>query len=646
MNGRLHGAALGALAVVLLVLAGFGVTSARRTDVATKRALTSVAVSDLYQHARFAVAQEESLERKYRLEPGVSARANFDQAVRDLDRALGQAAALGTAQDRARSAHLHSLHLAYLREVKRMFLAVDAHDDARVLGIDAQADPRFDALEDGIDAISDQHSAAATRGLHALRGTERSVLTATPIVFAVGLLLLAICTFLLVELNRRLARHARESEHAALHDALTGLANRTLFAQRLTGAVAAASRDQTLFSVLMIDLDRFKEINDTLGHTTGDRLLREIGPRLTSILRDEDTVARLGGDEFALLLPTARAAQAKEVASRALAVLRQPFTIAGLTVTVDASVGIVTYPTHGDDAETLLQRADIAMYLAKGRGRGDALYDPAADPYDPERLLLIGDLRRAVADDELELHYQPKYATGDMTVAGVEALVRWRHPERGLLAPGEFIALAEHTGLIRPLTTLVLRKAARQARAWQDAGHDIPVAVNLSVANLLDSDLVTDVSRILAAERLAPERLELEITESTVMTDPDRAIARLEQLAAMGIRLAIDDYGTGHSSLAYLRRLPVHELKIDRSFVRDLAVGGEDLQIVRSTIELGHNLGLRVVAEGVEDAESLALLQELRCDLAQGFHLARPAPADDVTLQLDGGQAASSATSS
>jgi diguanylate cyclase (GGDEF)-like protein len=423
--------------------------------------------------------------------------------------------------------------------------------------------------------------------------------------------------------------HAEEGvRHQALHDALTGLPNRVLFSDRLEHTIKAARRDPAPFSVLMLDLNRFKEINDTLGHSIGDQVLREIGPRLTPLLRPRDTLARLGGDEFMLLLPSAGSEEAEEVADRILAAMREPFALGTLTVTVDASVGIVNYPTHGEDAETLVQRADIAMYLAKERGGGAVLYDPAEDPYDPDRLTLIGDLRDAIRDGKLELYYQPQFSTPDLHLIGVEALVRWQHPIRGLLAPGDFVPLAEHTGLIRPLTLEVLRKAARQWCAWHRLGIEVTVGVNLSVANLLDDQFIDDLGRILTEEQMSAECLVLEITESTVMTDPNRTIAMLERLAAMDISLSVDDYGTGHSSLAYLRRLPVHELKIDRAFVQHLAVDHQDVQIVRSTIDLGHSLGLRVVAEGVEDARSLALLQHHACDVVQGFYLGRPVPPD------------------
>ena len=627
--------ALGGLAVVLLVLAVFGVSSALRTDHATKRVSVSSKLSDAYQRARFAVGEEESLERKYRLEPGPEVRAKYDGAARELEVALRDVARIGTREDRALTGRLLDVHRSYLGAIGAMFAAVDARDTKRVLAIDSgQVDPRFGAIEEQVAHAARAHQQVAARDLRGLRSTERSVLTTTPLIFALGLVLLGFLTVFLARINRQLARQARESEHNALHDALSGLPNRVLFSDRLEHTIAAAGRDPALFSVLMIDLDRFKEINDTLGHSIGDRVLREIGPRLTPILRPGDSLARLGGDEFALLLPAAGTDQAKEVTGRVLEALREPFELGELTVTVDASVGIVTYPIHGTDAETLVQRADIAMYLAKGHGRGEALYDPAEDPYDPDRMMLIGDLRAAISDGELELHYQPKFSTEDLELVGVEALVRWAHPTRGQLPPGDFIPLAEHTGLIRPLTLFVLRQAARQWHVWHQDGLEVTIAVNLSVANLLDNQLIDDVQRILTEERMPAQHLVLEITESTVMTDPHRTIAILERLAAMNIRLSVDDYGTGHSSLAYLRRLPVHELKIDRSFVQHLAVDDQDLQIVHSTIALGHSLGLRVVAEGVEDARALTLLQDHDCDLVQGFHLGRPVPPDALQHQL------------
>ena len=629
MNRRTYRGALAGLAAVIVTLSAFGWWSTVRTSRASAQASAATRLSDVYARARFAVGEEESLERKYRLEPGADVRGKYDRAARELTGALAEIERVGAPPDRALARRLLRTHVRYLGAIERMFAAVDAGDAQRVLDIDAHGvDPLFGTIEEQVSAAAAAHHAVAQRALRELRAIDRFMVTATSVAFAIGLLLLSFFGLLLARVHRALETHAAEREHAALHDPLTGLPNRALFANRLAHAVRAADRDPAPFSVLMLDLDRFKEINDTLGHVTGDRLLQAVGSRLQEALRPGDTVARLGGDEFALLLPSAGCDDAREVAARALAALRAPFELTALTVSVDASIGIVTYPTHGDDADMLMQRVDVAMYLAKGEGGGDRVYDAARDPYDPEQLALAGELRRAIDEDELELHYQPKFDTRTMRLTGVEALARWRHPERGLLGPDQFIALAEHIGVIRGLTLLVLQKATRQLAAWRAAGLDLSVAVNLSVANLLDHGLVDDIAAVLDGAQVPAGRLELEITESMLMTDPERATALLERLAALGIRLSIDDFGTGYSSLAYLRRLPVSEIKIDRSFVRHLAVDDSDAAIVRSTIELSHSLDLQVVAEGVEDARSLERLREFGCDHAQGYHLARPAAAD------------------
>jgi diguanylate cyclase (GGDEF)-like protein len=486
------------------------------------------------------------------------------------------------------------------------------------------------------------------RAISIILGTVRADITRVRSYRRLGLgvgllggLILLVAGGLLLRLSRERDRLGEElraesatNAYNSLHDVLTGLPNRALFSDRLEHQLRSANRDPSPFSVLAFDLDRFKEINDTLGHGTGDHLLREIDSRVRPALRAGDTLARLGGDEFAVLLPAADGDHAARVAGRILSALREPFMLDHLRVSVGASIGIVTFPTHGEDGETLVQRADVAMYLAKGNGLGVSVYDRSADPYNPERLALVGELRSAIAAEELELYYQPLFDTADMHVGAVEALARWCHPTRGMRSPDEFIPIAEQTGLIKPLTLLVTRMAARQCREWNESGLALTVAVNLSAENLLDLELVDDVARILDEERLPAERLEIEVTESMVMVDPERATAQLRRLSAMGIRLAIDDFGTGHSSLAYLRSLPVSDLKIDRAFIRDLATREGDAAIVRSTIELAHQLGLRVVAEGVEDAASLTILQELNCDRAQGFHLCRPAPAEQLLVQL------------
>jgi len=426
-------------------------------------------------------------------------------------------------------------------------------------------------------------------------------------------------------------RQAIMSEHQALHDGLTDLPNRMLFRDRVTQAIAAADRDGHAVAIMIMDLDRFKEINDTLGHHNGDLVLRQVGPRIQDLLRRSDTVARLGGDEFAVLLPSLHASSAgTPVAEKLLEVFQKPFPLQELTLNVEPSVGVAFFPEHGNDVDTLIQRADVAMYVAKKQHRGFEIYSSHQDQYSPGRLALVGELRRAIEEDELVLHYQPKADFRTGRVDSVEALVRWQHPKHGLMPPEEFIPVAEHTGLIRPLTLHILDQAMSQCSAWRALGLRLGIAVNLSVFNLLDLDLPSDVSGLLGTHGLSPSDLTLEITESVIMTDTARSLGALKALKEMGIGLSVDDFGTGHSALAYLKDLPVNELKIDKSFITNMSVNKSDAVIVRSTIDLGRNLGLRVVAEGVEADTVWNQLQALGCDIAQGYYLSRPIPAHAV----------------
>ena len=432
-----------------------------------------------------------------------------------------------------------------------------------------------------------------------------------------------------------------EKEHQAWHDSLTNMPNRLLFGSRLTDGLAAASRKQSVAAVLLIDLDRFKEVNDTLGHQAGDELLRAIGPRIQTAVPDDSTVARLGGDEFAVLLNSISApVEATAIAEAIVEALRQPFTVDHFRLDIEASIGVALYPAHGADADALLQRADVAMYVAKETSRGVELYDPAKDRNSRRRLSLLGDLREALVAGELELHYQPKVELTTGHLRGCEALLRWTHPTHGPVPPAEFIPLAEHTGLIRPLTSFVLAEAVSQIRVWLDAGLDIPVAVNLSARNLHDSHLANEVADLLDRLQVPASYLHLEITESSVMAEPARAERTLRALHGMGIRIAIDDFGTGYSSLAYLQRLPVDELKVDKSFVINMGHNNGAHVIVRSTIDLARNLGLEVTAEGVETPRALALLRAARCDAVQGYLISRPlaAPALEAWVRehLDG----------
>ncbi|MDQ1402814.1 MAG: hypothetical protein QOG03_1130 [Actinomycetota bacterium] len=425
--------------------------------------------------------------------------------------------------------------------------------------------------------------------------------------------------------------------HQAMHDDLTGLPNRACFYDRTDQALRQAARDGTSTAVLLFDLDRFKEINDTLGHKYGDRILCEIGPRIRQGLRDADTLARLGGDEFCVLLPRIDGlGAALEVAERVIGLLEETFDIDGMSLGVDASCGIAIAPDDGDSADLLLQRSDVAMYVAKDSHANVVVYNDALDVNTPARLSLLGELRGAIAQDQLVLYYQPKAALGSCRVEGVEALVRWQHPRLGLIPPDQFIPLAEHTGLVKPLTTWVLGAALSQLRRWRDdALHpELSMAINLSTRSLLDDSFPTEVVTALERWGVPAGLLELEITESAIMADPVRAHRLLTELAAAGVKLSIDDFGTGYSSLAYLKDLPVDQLKIDRSFVSHMHDDPNDAIIVRSVIDLGHNLGLRTVAEGVEDLDTWEQLTTLGCDSAQGYYLAKPMPAASFSAWL------------
>ena len=422
----------------------------------------------------------------------------------------------------------------------------------------------------------------------------------------------------------------REMAHRALHDALTGLPNRALLADRFEQALRAAQRDERPVGLLLVDQDRFKEINDSLGHRFGDGLLVQIGPRLAGVLRDADTLARLGGDEFAVLLPgVGTLADAIGVAEKLQEALIRPFQVDGVDLHVEASIGVVLSGDHGGDAATLMQHADVAMYAAKHRSLGVFAYEPTLDGHGPERLSLLGDLRRALHDHELFLQYQPKVSLSTGEVCGVEALLRWAHPDRGLVAPADFIPLAENTGLIGPLTGRVLDLALGQARRWIEQGRPLQVAVNLSARNLLDDRFDATVADALRRHRVAPELLMLEVTESSIMADPVRAGELLVRLRAQGIAIALDDFGAGYTSLGQLKNLPISELKVDRSFVSTMRSDPSDSLIVRSVIELSHNLGLSAVAEGVENADTMSSLRGFSCDVAQGYHVSEPLSAED-----------------
>ena len=414
-------------------------------------------------------------------------------------------------------------------------------------------------------------------------------------------------------------------QRVATTDELTGLANRERFREVVEARIAAAGPGDA-FTVMLVDLDRFKEVNDTLGHHYGDVLLRDLGPRLASAIGEDGLVARLGGDEFAILPASGSSGPAavEVTVSQLCTTINQPFTVDELSLEVGASIGVARFPDDGSDSHALLRCADIAMYAAKEAQTDFKVYAAEQNQHSVRRLNVLSDVRHALTGDEIVVHYQPIVDLDDRTVKGAEGLVRWQHPEHGLIPPGAFVQTVEQTGLIGPLTRHVLERSIAECAAWRRGGRALSVAVNLSVRNLLDRDLPREIERMLDSFGVPADALQLEITESMIMTDPERALATVSRLSDLGVRLSVDDFGTGYSSLANLRRLPIDELKIDRSFVSPMLQDESDLIIVRSTINLGHDLGLRIIAEGVEDAPTLERLASLGCDLAQGYHLSRP----------------------
>jgi diguanylate cyclase (GGDEF)-like protein len=488
--------------------------------------------------------------------------------------------------------------------------------------------------------------------LHARAPLTRTLREALPYQAFVNLVLLATAPLVAVVMNANSAllvllfafplaatyvnaAMSVQREHQAHHDELTGLSNRKLLIRRTNDALAQAARSQTMVGFLLLDLDRFKEVNDTLGHPVGDRLLRFVAQRLTHSVRPGDMVARLGGDEFAVLLPSVKeASAAREVAARLRAAVAEPIRMDGMSFDIEASVGIALYPDDASGFEVLLQHADVAMYLAKERRSGVERYVADSDRNSPARLALLGDLRRGLDRGELELHYQPKVFLADQQTVGMEALVRWQHPVRGLMSPEEFIPLIEQSYLMRELTARVVDMALRQAALWWEAGMTIQVSLNLAARDVLDNGLADLIGRGLRLHGLPPEALLLEIDERVLTSEPAHAVVTAEVLAALGVSLSLDDFGTGYSSLVRLKRLPVSEVKIDSSFVGRLLHSADDQVIVKSIVDLVSALGIRSVAEGVESAEVAAELVRMGCVAAQGWYFSKPLNSASATAWL------------
>ena len=625
-RGRVAGVGL---VLVLLAVSLFAVWSSAAASDEASRAVAASGLSDDYARAASALNTEEVLEYNYQLDPGAQVRAGHNEAAAALVAALGEVRRVGDANDRALVDRVLVEHRAYLAGMDRLFAAVDRGDKVTVLRVDSdQTEPAFAAIDKAVDeaaAHKRQFALAALANLQRLEALRRRL---TPLVFLTGLVLAVMLASITRKYRRLLDVERARAVHDSLHDPLTGLPNRALLADRCGQVLRADARAGTSAGLLLLGLDRFKEINGTLGHHYGDELLTQVGARLTGAVRGVDTVARPGGDEFAVLLPdVGTLANARTVAAKLRAALETPFNVEGVDLDVEASVGVVLSGRHGCDATTLLQRADVAMHVAKTQNLGVSTYDPAIDGYSPAKLALLGELRRALDRDELVLHYQPQVNISAGDVVGVEALVRWQHPDRGLVLSDEFIPLAEHTGLIGPLTRHVLDAALAQARTWSDAGRPLTVSVNLAARNLLDESLPDQVAELLAVHGVAPELLELEVTETAIMTDPVQAQHVLERLATLGTRISIDDFGVGYTSLGQLKNLPVSEIKIDQSFVMTMTQDPSNALIVRSVVDLGHNLGFKLVAEGVETEQILTALAGLGCDVAQGYHFSRPVTA-------------------
>ncbi|MEV4283372.1 putative bifunctional diguanylate cyclase/phosphodiesterase [Actinoplanes xinjiangensis] len=625
------------LVLVVVTLSVFASVTAIAGARATDQFARSEQISAAWHNCIDALRNELLFIQEYRAQPSSGIANDLDAAAAEIRAAADVLD--GYAESAGSAARFAGAHQRFEQGVSRLMAAVDGNEPAMAARIYSdELQPLGSALTYLAEQSVEQGNTVTSGHLRELRRLQ-TIGMATPVVFAAGLLLLGLFWRILRRYQRNMQEQARESEYRASHDALTGLPNRALLRTRID---AALEIDQQV-ALLLLDLDRFKEVNDTLGHQAGDDLLRQVSARLGGVLRQDDTLARLGGDEFAVLLPNADVQQAIEVSEQLLATLTEPMLLNGITVTVDGSFGIAVHPEHANSADELLRRADIAMYAAKERHAGITVYADDLDQHDTRQLGLLGELRRAIDNHELVLHYQPKAALRTGEVHGVEALVRWQHPQHGLLGPFEFIPLAERTGLIEAITHHVLDEALHQVHRWNTDGITLSVAVNVPTRCLLDLTFADAVAGHLDRWQVHPENLILEITEGTIMQDPDRSIHVLHQLRALGVKLAIDDFGTGYSSMAYLKALPVHELKVDRSFIQQMSTNRSDEMIVTSTIELAHNLDLTIVAEGVEDALTWTRLTELGCDNVQGYYLAKPMPADTVTDWLTHGHRSTTA---
>jgi diguanylate cyclase (GGDEF)-like protein len=619
-----------ALATGLALLAGLAVVTTRNT------ALTATRISDTEQishrwgdvYLRVSIEYEQLVEfvradSDVGREPLISSIGSAEESLRWLN-------AHGGPSDSFQAEALQNTYGGYSYTLRDLVDAQQRGDRTQMLLDAEQAAMSASALRKQTSVNIARKGLEIGVVLADTQRHSRRLLLAVEVISALDLILVILCAMVLVGYQRNTERQASQSRHRASHDGLTGVANRYLLTERMDQVIATADETDEQVGLLLLDLNRFKEVNDTLGHHAGDLMIQEVARRLNNAGRREDTVARLGGDEFAVLLPDVSSAEdLLSVGRRILDAVCGVADLDGIPVDVSASIGAALYPAPSSTGEELLQHADIAMYAAKRGHLGVALYDPTSDENGVAKLSATGELRNAIDNGELELHYQPKLRVADRTLGGVEALVRWRHPVRGLLSPDEFIPVAEHGGLIRPLTEVVLTAALEQHRSWRADGLLLPVAVNVSAGSLLDPAFPGLVGELIRRYEVAPGQLTIEITESAMITDPARAAAYLADLRALGARVSIDDFGTGYSSMSYLQSMPLDELKIDRQFTARMLSTGSGRAIVGAIVELAHALNLDVVVEGVEDEHTVEAIHEMGCESAQGFLFCRPlAPAD------------------
>jgi diguanylate cyclase (GGDEF)-like protein len=618
-------AALAGTLLILTAAAMFG--SWRQAEIASAMAADSTR-TDAYQRATFLVALEIGTIQATLREPDGEERDELGEITEQVLAALTVLAAQRDDEHAGTNREILELRLGLQPVIDEYlgYLSVGESVDAQHT-LEQRIEPVTDQILELLLAEQEEHVTAYTANLAQAKNDSRVLQLGTVLIFVLGLGVLAL-------LSWSSRSHRRVIERMAAHDSLTGLRNRAAFQACADAAFAATKSAGNAPTVLVLDLDGFKDVNDSLGHHIGDMLLIEVAQRLHSTLRVNDVVARLGGDEFAVLLCDADPSIGERAASRITQSINSPFVIEGVILDIEVSIGIAT-AGPGDDVATVLRHADTAMYSAKEHRLGHTRFDPSQTNETAARLTLLGDLRRALdADNELTLHYQPKVAVETGELIGAEALARWQHPTRGSISPVDFIPVLEGTSLIHRFTAHVLDMALAQTRTWLDAGHRVPVAVNVSTRCLLDATFAETVTRALRDANLPGDMLCIEITENTVMADPERAIEVLRQIRLLGVKTAIDDFGTGYSSMAYLKILPVDEIKVDRSFVRDMATDRSNYVLVASAVDLGHNLGLIVVAEGVEDEPVVAALHEMGCDVAQGYHFARPLPPAKFTQFL------------